>query len=136
MSIYDAVGSTDVRIVKELEARIAALENLVRTVTGAPVTKASGPMFLPDSSTPATPSGGIRIYAVGGTFRVIQSNGAVKEISAFTPAANIVVPGISAPNAPAGYVQSQAQAISDGLATTYNSHLALVLSLRAAGILV
>lgn len=136
MSIYDPVGSNEVRIVKELEARIAALETLVRTVTGAPVTKASGPMFIPNAAQPATPTGGFKMYAVSGQLRVIQSDGTVKEISAFTPAANIVVPGISAPNAPIGYSQSQAQAISDGLATTYNSHVALVLSLRAGGILV
>ncbi|MEU7741968.1 hypothetical protein [Nonomuraea sp. NPDC049158] len=136
MSIYDPVGSTDVRIVKDLETRIAALETLVRTVTGAPVTKASGPLFVPNASTPATPSGGIRIYAVGGTFRVIQSDGTIKEISEFTPADNVIVPGISAPNAPGTYSQSQAQAISDGLATTYNSLVALIVNLRAAGILV
>ena len=136
MSIYDAVGSTDVRIVKDLEARIAALETLVRTVTGAPVTKASSAFFLPNSSTPATPTGGCRAYAVGGELRIIQSDGQVRQISEFTPADNVIVPGISAPNAPASYSQSQAQAISDGLATTYNSLVALIVNLRAANILV
>lgn len=135
MSLYDPNGATDITIVKDLERRIAELERLVRNVPGAPVTQTTGPLFVPNASTPATPSGGIRIYAVGGTFRVIQSNGVVREIS-FTPAANVIVGTISAPAAPGSYNSTWGQTIRDDLVTVNNALVGLIANLRTAGILV
>lgn len=134
MSLHDPMGSDQVTIVKDLERRIAALETLVRTVTGAPVTKASSAFLLPNTAPAGTPASGIYLYVSGTTLRQRDSTGTDRAVG--NSAANVIVPGITAPDAPGGYSQAQAQAISDGLATTYNSLIALIVSLRNGGILI
>lgn len=130
----DQFGTDLERILRGFESRLQKLEASQRGGPGLTVGKASGPFLLPDASPAADPASGVYLYVDGTTLRQRDSTGLDRPVG--NSAANVVVPGISAPNAPSSYVQSQAQAISDGLATTYNSLVALIVNLRAAGILV
>lgn len=130
---FDQYGATDVRIIKALERRIEALEAQVRQVPGAPVTQASGPLFLPNSSEPATPTGGVKMYAVGGSFRVIEDDGTVRQIPA--QGAPAVFDTFDLGNAPAAYSQTYAQQQSVGISNLFSGHTSLLASLRNAEII-
>ena len=117
------------------------LRDLQRTVadgqsTGkSPLLSASAGWVMRHRATPTPPpSGDVHIYAQNGRLWATSTLGTVPLLN-IPHGANVIVPGITAPNAPASYSQSQAQAISDGLATTYNSLVELVLSLRTAGVI-
>lgn len=133
MSTFDQYGATDVRIIKALERRLEALEQQVRNVPGTPVTQASGPLFLPNSGTPATPTGGAKVYAAGGELRVIESNGTVKTIP--DVGAAVANPDEFLSNAPASYDQSWAQDLAATAQSLYNTDVALLSSLRTAGVI-
>jgi hypothetical protein len=132
VSLIDPYPVDQNRIIQALERRVAALEAQIRNRPGAPVTEASGPLFLPNSS-PSTPAGGCKVYAVGGDFRVINSNGVVRQI----PGTGAAVGGPSyvVGDAPSsytpGYANTQSAAIND-----QNSVItALLASLRNADII-
>jgi hypothetical protein len=131
MSGFDAYGSTEVRIIAALERRIEDLEAQVRNRPGAPVTQASGPLFLPNSATPDVPSGGVKVYAAGGDLRVIDSGGTVKQIP--DPGAPVDTPTSYLSNAPASYNQAWAQNLALTADELYLSYVALLGSLRTAG---
>lgn len=115
MTGFDQYGSTEVRIIKELERRIAALEQQVRARPGAPVLQASGPLFIPNSS-PDVPVGGVRLYAAGGQLRIIQSDGNVVTI----PAAHVANqdPLLTDVTAPGSYSATWGQRVRDDLVAT------------------
>lgn len=119
------------RIIKSLEKRIEALEALIRQKDGAPVTKASGSFFLPNSGTPATPVGGAEIYGSGGEFRVITSAGVIKQMPGI--GVSVATPAFPLTNATPTYVQGQVQTIVDTVNNDHTALLALLASLRGAG---
>ena len=122
--------------------RIRALEQGLRDLRSSltnqgGLTTASAGWQIPNQTAPATPASGGHLYANGSEPYWRDSLGSTYSLKTppFPQGASVVVPGISAPDAPIGYSQSQAQAISDGLATTYNALVALVVSLRGAGLI-
>lgn len=133
MSLYDPVGSTEVRIIKDLEQRIAALETLVRTVTGAPVTRASSTFFMPNSSPPGPPTGGALAYAVGGAMRVIQANGSIRHMPGL--AGTVTTPTVNISNAPASYDQSWNQLHVASTSSINTSLVQLLSVLRTAEVI-
>ena len=125
------------RIIKDLERRIEALEAQVRARPGTPITQASGPFYIPNSSTPDTPTGGVRLYAAGGGFRVIEDDGTVREIGdPFTPASNVIVDSITAPTAPGTYNSTWGQQIRNDLVSVNNGLVELIVNMRAVDMLV
>ncbi|WP_431903606.1 hypothetical protein [Nonomuraea sp. bgisy101] len=129
---YDEFGTDQTRIIRDLERRIEVLEAQARTRPGAPVTQASGPLFLPNSSTPATPSGGCAIYAVSGGFRVIDSSGTVRQITAGAAVSN---PTLVMGDAPGSYTTGYANTQSAAINELNNRLTALLTSLRNAGVI-
>ncbi|MEV0619610.1 hypothetical protein AB0I81_40270 [Nonomuraea sp. NPDC050404] len=97
MSGFDATGATQIKIIQALENRIAALESQVRTRLGAPVTRTSGALFIPNVSEPSPQSGGVKVYAVSGGLRVIEPDGTVHEVGGG------VQPAEDAPTYPASF---------------------------------
>ncbi|MGS2641668.1 hypothetical protein [Streptosporangium sp. G12] len=133
MSVLDPFPVDQNRIIKSLERRIEALEALVRTQAGAPVTKASGAFFLPNSGTPDTPVGGALVYASSGDFRVRTSGGVIKQMPGI---------GVSVPNAtnnlalaPATYNKAHLDQCINSIDTLFVSHGALLASLRGAPVI-
>lgn len=124
MTLADPYGTTDVRIIAALEQRIAALEKQVRTVTGAPVTQASGPLFLPNSSEPATPAAGVKVYAAGGQMRVIESDGTVRVFP--LDFSSVPTPEVELSDAPGAYDSVWAQDLAASVSSMYQSYLVLL----------
>ncbi|MFJ2029417.1 hypothetical protein [Streptosporangium sp. NPDC087985] len=133
MSMPDPFPVDQNRIIQALERRVADLEALVRQAKGTPIVQASGPFFLPNSGTPARPSGGPVIYGSGGDFRVITSSGQVKQIPAQGP--SVPNPVINLFNPPANYDQAHIRTITDTCESLANSYTALLQSLRLPGII-
>ena len=121
--------------------RIRALEQGLRDLRSSltnqgGLTTASAGWQIPNQSLPSAPASGGHLTSNGNEPYWTESGGSYSlKTPPFPQGDNVIVPGISAPNAPPTYSPSQAQAISDGLATTYNSLVELVLSLRAAGLI-
>jgi hypothetical protein len=133
MTGFDPYGATDIRVIKELERRITALEEQVRNVPGAPVTQASGPFFLPDTGAPATPSGGAILYASSGAAYAIDAGGNVRALSASGSA--VPDPAYNLTNATSGYIQGQAQTVVDTLDHLYTAFMALKAVLEDIGVI-
>lgn len=123
---FDPMGATQVRIMAALENRIAALESQIRTQLGAPVTKASGPLFLPNSADPPTPTGGVRMYAASGQLRVIESDGTVRVFP--IDFSSVPTPTVNLSNAPGAYNQTWAQDLAASVSSIYQSYLVLLAS--------
>ncbi|MGC5009737.1 hypothetical protein ACLQ2R_03125 [Streptosporangium sp. DT93] len=119
------------RIIAALERRIADLEGLVRQTKGAPVTKASGPFFLPNSGTPDNPVGGALIYASGGDLRALTAGGQVLQIPGQGYA--VADPAFPLTNATPTYTQGQVQTIVNTVDNHQTAILLLLASLRSAG---
>lgn len=130
----DQFGANLERIIQDLAKRVQKLEASQRGGPGLTVGKASGPFLLPNAGPAGNPASGVYLYVSGTTLRQRDSTGLDRPVG--NSAANVIVPAITAPNAPASYNQAQAQAISDGLATTYNALIALHVTLRTGGVLI
>lgn len=121
--------------------RIRALEQGLRDLRSSltnqgGLTEASAGWKIPNQSLPSAPASGGHLTSNGNEPYWTEPGGSYSlKTPPFPRGTSVVVPGISAPDAPISYNQSQAQAISDGLATTYNALVALVLSLRGAGLI-
>lgn len=118
------------RIIADLLRRVQKLEAAQRSGPGLNIGSASGPFFLPNSGTPANPSGGALIYASGGDFRVLTSGGVVKPIPA--QGAAVANPAFPLTNATATYNQAQVQTIVNTADNLNTALLALLTSLRNA----
>jgi hypothetical protein len=117
------------RIVRQLQIDVAKLTRDARIIAGTPITRSSGPFFLPDSSAPDTPAGGVYVYANGGGFRIKDVLGTVRSL----PAADVsdhTVTSSSVSNPP---TQSQVNAIRTDVINLSQQFNNLLTSLRNAG---
>ncbi|TYB50226.1 hypothetical protein FXF51_56720 [Nonomuraea sp. PA05] len=125
------------QIVRELARRVAALESRLGVQPAVQISASSGPLFIPNSGVPDTPSGGCRVYAVGGELRVIQSNGSVRQIPA--QGGSVTTPTVNLSNAPASYSQTWAQDLAASTSSIFQSYAnastGLLTILRTAGII-
>ncbi|MEV7013260.1 hypothetical protein [Streptosporangium sp. NPDC051022] len=99
-----------------------------------PITEASAGWFMPNRTEPPAPLSGVHIYASGGEFRVKTSSGVVRGI--IPPQGTAVAnPAVVLHNPPASYTQAQIQEIVNTLDSVSTQFLALLTSLRNAGII-
>lgn len=133
----DQMPGSDSRIMRDLERRIEVLEAQVRQVRGVPVTQASTAFFVPDSS-PSTPSGGVYLYASGGTFRWRSSSGAdYSGIPPTVPKAGFVSDPnpLTAGSAPGSYSSSHSAALRADIDQVRTKLIALRTALVASGLM-
>lgn len=132
----DEFPGSDSRIVRDLERRIEALEAQVRQVRGVPVTRTSGPLYIPNGS-PSTPSGGFVLYSSGGEGRWVSSSGVDKPLTPAVPkAAWVSDPNpMGAGSAPGSYNQTYVQNLRNDTDQVRTKWVALRDSLIAAGLM-
>ncbi|MFI6813783.1 hypothetical protein ACIBG7_15285 [Nonomuraea sp. NPDC050328] len=126
-----------VRMLQELSTRMSRVEQLLGQRPGVPVTKTSGPLFLPNG-VPSTPSGGIYLFASGGDFWWRSSDGSeYSGIPPEVPSAGAVFDpvGYNVSNAPGSYSSSHSQALVDGLFSVGNRLVATLDALKSAGLM-
>ncbi|MFD0883560.1 hypothetical protein ACFQ08_03165 [Streptosporangium algeriense] len=126
------------RDIRALERRIEALEALVREVKGVPVRRASGPFFLPNASSPTTPSGGVVFYSSGGSARWIDSFGMDRSLipPPFPKGSSVSdPPPMTAFSAPASYNPIHSQSLRDDIAAVRAKLIELITSLEDGGLI-
>ncbi|MGW4469657.1 hypothetical protein ACWENQ_08290 [Nonomuraea sp. NPDC004354] len=136
----DPFGGTGVRdpnrILQELSQRVAALEAQVREARGVPITRASSGFQIPESAG-STPASGVYLYASGSEFRWRGSDGS--DYSAIPPdvPSGVAVsdPILVVGNAPGSYDSTFADTQSAAINEKHNKLIALLDSLRGAGLI-
>lgn len=103
--------------IRDLQRQVEALANEVKNLRGLVITRASGPFFIPNASSPSAQSGGVVAYAIGGEPAWRSSSGSVIQIpEPFSPASDPgAVPSFSSTNAPGTYQAAYVEATADGL---------------------
>ncbi|MEU8035720.1 hypothetical protein [Streptosporangium sp. NPDC049078] len=119
---------------RELQRGLAQVQQTA--ATGRPLTEASKGWILRAMDSPDTElgPGDVHIYARSGRLWVRSQSGDIPLVE-FQQGDAVSNPSYSLTNATPTYVQGQAQTVVATVDALYDSHVALLASLRAAGII-